>query len=85
MKNLFWLIVFSIVINLQSNAQNPCHDPTNYAPNIPEQTPIKRVRVVIHVVQNSADTGNFQNTQIDKQKYFQLFLLKNIQPNQKHF
>ena len=81
MKKIILISLFLIAIILRLQAQNPCIDPANYVPNNPDHSPIKKVRVVIHVMQNSADTGNFKDTQADKQNLFPTILLKTTNPS----
>lgn len=43
-------------------AAPPCDDYTKYAPIISNHTPIKYVRIAIHVLQDNNGNGNWQNT-----------------------
>lgn len=54
-----------------------CGASINYAPTIPEHTPIKTCRIAIHSFQLDNGTGNFQNTTADRQYLDMVVLMVN--------
>ncbi len=57
--------VFKTVPKTDSTACADCDDPINYAPLVAGHTPLKNVRIVIHILQRTDSVANFENTPKD--------------------
>lgn len=49
-------------VTIQYNENRNCSDPYTYIPHQPQYTPIKRLRLVVHVFGKDDGSGNLQNT-----------------------
>lgn len=66
---------------------SPCDEKTNYAPNNPDHTPLKIIKVRFHVLRDASGNGNFSNADaiqyisdlLDHNQYGTNHYLQNIQ------
>lgn len=64
MKQTFFFFLIAWLITI--NASSQCNTTIDYAPTIQDHYPVKRIRIMFHILQKNDGTGNFQNTTLHR-------------------